>query len=517
MKKHTNKKLGRVLGVAVAAATGLVGSEARADVPALVTHQGRLFDAGGVPIVGPQDVKFTIYDSEMSGVELWTETINIDFDEGYFSVRLGEQATLDAAVFDGSTRWMGITVGADQEMTPKAAVASVPYAMFAGDVRGVINPVSINIEGFGPVIDQNGEWVGPQIVGTPGPAGPAGPAGVAGGGGPAGPEGPAGVAGAVGPDGPTGDVGPVGPVGPAGPAGLAGPAGQDGDVGPMGPDGPVGPAGPDGSPGPQGPAGSNGPVGPDGPVGPQGPVGNIGPAGPDGPQGPPGVDGAVGPQGPDGPQGPAGMNGAVGPQGPSGPQGPAGMNGAMGMPGPQGPVGPPGPDGAVGPKGPNGAVGPVGPAGAMGLQGPAGTNGTNGVNGIKNYTSINEFSATQVFGVGVNKPWTMTAANTTIVGVTAGQRLTGAGATALVLLVAGKLQVDLCYQLGNNPMVPFSATSTEFDFTGLPGSSRVPVGFTGSTIANVSGNLVVGLCVKTTTGSFNNSSSAKGWIEVINP
>ena len=107
---------------------------------ACIAARPRVFDAGGVPVVGSQDVKFAIYDQELGGVEIWTETISIDFDEGFFSVRLGEQALLDEVVFDGSTRWLGITVGNDPEMTPRAAVESVPYAMFAGDVRGVLQP-----------------------------------------------------------------------------------------------------------------------------------------------------------------------------------------------------------------------------------------------------------------------------------------------------------------------------------------------------------------------------------------
>ncbi|MBL9100612.1 MAG: collagen-like protein [Myxococcales bacterium] len=311
MTKNMMHTKGWLLGAAIAASTWLVGLEARADVPAVVTHQGRLFDGGGVPVVGAQDVKFTIYDAENGGVELWTETINIDFDEGYFSVRLGEVTTLDEVVLDGTVRWMGITVGADAEMTPRAAITSVPYAMFAGDVRGVINPVSVNIQGFGEVIDQNGVWVGDPtgLQGPPGPAGAAGPAGPAGPAGAVGPAGPAGPAGAVGPAGPAGAVGPAGPAGAVGPAGPAGPAGAVGPAGPAGPAGAVGPVGP------AGPAGAVGPVGPAGPAGAMGPIGPAGPAG------------AVGPAGPAGAVGPAGPAGAAGPAGPAGPQGPSGVVG----------------------------------------------------------------------------------------------------------------------------------------------------------------------------------------------
>ena len=256
MKKHYKGMRNWWAAAAIAAATWGVTLEASADVPQVVTHQGRMFDGGGVPVVGPQDVKFTIYDLEDAGVELWTETINIDFDEGFFSVRLGEITPLNATVLDGTIRWLGITVGADPEMTPRAAIASVPYAMFAGDVTGVIHPQAIEIQGFGPIVDVNGQWVG-DPTGLVGPAGPAGAAG---------PAGPAGPAGAVGPEGPAGAVGPVGPAGPQGPAGA---------VGPMGPAGPQGAQGIQGLAGPAGPAGAAGPVGPAGAAGPAGPSGVI--------------------------------------------------------------------------------------------------------------------------------------------------------------------------------------------------------------------------------------------------
>lgn len=89
MKKYIGMR--RWLTGGVVAATVLLSQQARADVPQVVTHQGRLFDAQGVPVSGTQDITFVIYDSEVAGVALWVETIAVDLDEGYFSARLGEQ------------------------------------------------------------------------------------------------------------------------------------------------------------------------------------------------------------------------------------------------------------------------------------------------------------------------------------------------------------------------------------------------------------------------------------------
>ena len=396
LRVATACKLGVLASILLARSAGAV--------PGTITHQGRLYDAGAQPVSGTLDVAFAIYDDAASPTPIWSEVHSVTFEDGYFSVALGALVPFDAAVFDGSTRHLGITVGSDPEMTPRAVVGSVPYALLAGNVTGDITPSSVSIAGFGEVIDANGNWVGSPtgLVGPEGPegpqgiAGPTGPAGADGAAGPIGPTGPDGATGATGPTGPdgaTGATGPAGadgatgatgaagatgadgatgPAGPAGPAGPQGPAGADGATGAtgaMGPAGAVGPAGPTRAMGPAGPAG---PAGPQGPAGADGPTGATGPAGPVGPQGPVGATGAMGPAGPIGPQGPAGATGAMGPAGPAGPQGPTGAMGPAGPIGPQGPMGATGATGATGPAGAVGPMGPAGPAGATGATGPAG-------------------------------------------------------------------------------------------------------------------------------------------------
>jgi len=225
--------IAKTLPFALLVGSVLAASEAGAVVPPTITDQGRLFDADGAPVNDTLDVTFTIYDSAVGGNAVWTETHAITFDEGYYSVELGQTTPFDSTVIDGSTRYIGVQVAGDDEMSPRGVVGSVPYAMLANDVNGDINPSSVNIQGFGPVIDENGQWVG-DPSGLIGPAGPEGPQG---------------------PTGPAGETGPAGPAGPAGPTGPAGPAGPQGLQGPQGPEGPAGPVGPQGFQGPTGPAG----------------------------------------------------------------------------------------------------------------------------------------------------------------------------------------------------------------------------------------------------------------------
>ena len=233
-------------GAVVVGALVVGTSSAFAQVPGRLTHQGRLFDGTGLPLTDTINVTFKLYDAASGGAELWSETVPLTVEDGYFSVVLGETTPFDTSILNGTERWLGISVAGDAEMTPRAGVRSVPYAVLAGDVTGTIHPTAVEIEGVGVVIDDSGQWVGDPsgLVGPTGPAGSDGPTGPAG---PQGPQGPAGADGAMGPAGATGATGPIGPtgaVGATGPVGPAGPQGPIGTIGATGPAGPQGPAGP---------------------------------------------------------------------------------------------------------------------------------------------------------------------------------------------------------------------------------------------------------------------------------
>jgi hypothetical protein len=177
---------------------------------------------------GKVKIRFALYDAASGGRSLWSETREVELDDGTFSVRLGEVVEMDPALlFDGSTRHLGMRIEDDEEMMPRQEIVSVPYAFIAEDVTGDIHPRSITVGGGKVIVDEQGRWVGP----TEGLAGAQGPQGIQG---PAGPAGPAGAAGAPGPTGPEGAAGPQGEPGPQGLPGAAGPAGPTGPRGASG-------------------------------------------------------------------------------------------------------------------------------------------------------------------------------------------------------------------------------------------------------------------------------------------
>jgi len=203
----------------------------------LLHLQARVSNASGVPVNGPVTLGIAVYSSSSGGSPLWSESQGTVALSGVVHVLLGSSTALPASLFNGSDRWLGITVGGDAEMTPRSLIASAPYAMRAGSVTGAaIDPTSVSINGI-PVIDASGNWVGSPtgLVGPQGPPGAAGAAGATGAQGPAGADGADGDPGPAGADGADGAQGPQGDPGAQGVQGVAGPAGAQGPAGPNGP------------------------------------------------------------------------------------------------------------------------------------------------------------------------------------------------------------------------------------------------------------------------------------------
>jgi len=100
-----------------------------AAVPHLINFQGLLKDGSGNPVSnGSYSVIFTIYDSATGGINLWTETQSVTTIGGNFTTLLGSGTAIPDSTFNDSTRYLGIKVGADPEMTPRQRLASVGYS-----------------------------------------------------------------------------------------------------------------------------------------------------------------------------------------------------------------------------------------------------------------------------------------------------------------------------------------------------------------------------------------------------
>jgi len=101
-----------------------------AAVPRLMNFQGLLKNSLGNPVPNASyPVTFTIYDALTGGTNLWSETQSVTTANGLFSVLLGSTpAPLPDSIFSDTTRFLGIKVGTDPEMTPRQRLSSVGYS-----------------------------------------------------------------------------------------------------------------------------------------------------------------------------------------------------------------------------------------------------------------------------------------------------------------------------------------------------------------------------------------------------
>jgi hypothetical protein len=128
-------------GIIVSLFLVILSGSALGQVPHLINYQGVLFDPSTDQPV-PDDtytIVFSIYNQASGGTALWTETHSVATQNGLYSVLLGSSESLASTVLSGPEKYLGITVGTDDEMTPRKRIVNVAYALVAGSVSGTDN------------------------------------------------------------------------------------------------------------------------------------------------------------------------------------------------------------------------------------------------------------------------------------------------------------------------------------------------------------------------------------------
>lgn len=118
-----------------AACLGLVCaiSQVSAEVPPYIPVQGYLTDAQDTPRSGDIELRLRIYDGEDPAANVvFEETRTTSVQAGYFTVYLGDRTPLVPALFAmHRDLYLGVQVADDEELTPRAQLAMVPFAGFA--------------------------------------------------------------------------------------------------------------------------------------------------------------------------------------------------------------------------------------------------------------------------------------------------------------------------------------------------------------------------------------------------
>jgi len=118
-----------------------VGEVCFAEIPHIITYQGRLTDSLGIALEGEYQMIFTIYDMPEDGSALWTSGPRAVYvEDGLFNCDLGTVTPVPDSVFHQHfERWLGITVGNGPEMMPRTIFNSVAFAYRSqlADVAGL--------------------------------------------------------------------------------------------------------------------------------------------------------------------------------------------------------------------------------------------------------------------------------------------------------------------------------------------------------------------------------------------
>lgn len=78
------------------------------NLPQHMSHQGRILDSNLVPLGGMHEMTFTMY---QNGQVVWSESITVAFENGYYTVIMGLDAELPVdAMADGQME-LGVKVG----------------------------------------------------------------------------------------------------------------------------------------------------------------------------------------------------------------------------------------------------------------------------------------------------------------------------------------------------------------------------------------------------------------------
>jgi len=102
---------------------------------------------------------------------------------------------------------------------------------------------------------------------------------------------------------------------------------------------------------------------------------------------------------------------------------------------------------------------------------------------------------------------------TTVVNVTAVQRLTASAMAGLGTAAAATANVDICYQNGANALVGFAGGGVST--VGFLGG-RAPYAVTGTVVPGVAAALTVGFCVKNNSAALVGGDFVNGWVQVTN-
>jgi hypothetical protein len=116
--------------------------------PGAIPIQGRLTNASGSPLSGTYSIMFRLYETDLGGTAVCTDTRSVSVVSGLFS------DYMDGCYNDitGQKLWLGVKVESDAEMTPRQVIYPVPYALslVPGAVISTAGYPALHVESTSP-------------------------------------------------------------------------------------------------------------------------------------------------------------------------------------------------------------------------------------------------------------------------------------------------------------------------------------------------------------------------------
>lgn len=127
MRKAITLLLALVMTASIASAWSDPGS----NVPNLITYQGKLLTAEGLPLTNnAQSITFSIYNVNIGGEAIWTETQSVNVVNGLYTVVLGSVSALPSDLTANAGLYLEVIIDGTP-LVPRTRMHSVPYALMA--------------------------------------------------------------------------------------------------------------------------------------------------------------------------------------------------------------------------------------------------------------------------------------------------------------------------------------------------------------------------------------------------
>jgi hypothetical protein len=105
-------------------------STASAQIPRSISYQGVLTEANGNPKPdGDYAFTFRLYETNIGGAAIWSETKTLAVERGLFSTALGDQTAFGPEVKFDKPYWLGIQVGNEAELPQRIALSASAYSL----------------------------------------------------------------------------------------------------------------------------------------------------------------------------------------------------------------------------------------------------------------------------------------------------------------------------------------------------------------------------------------------------